>query len=81
MMDFITISALYIEKRLRESGFIYPVKHIAYESMSHAMITKIPSGIRLIFKTERQNAKACELERKKMGKELIEWVDTCFWEN
>ena len=81
MMDFITISALYIEKRLRESGFNYPVKHISYESMSHAMITRIPFGIRLVFKTERQNAKVCELERKKMGKELIEWVDTCFREN
>ena len=71
-------SSLYIEKRLRESGFNYPVKHISYESMSHAMITRIPFGIRLVFKTERQNAKVCEFERKKMGKELIEWVDTCF---
>ena len=32
------------------------------------MITKIPSGISLVFKTERQNAKACELERKKWAR-------------
>ena len=73
-------SSLYIEKRLRENGFAYPVKHVAYESMSHAMITRISFGIRLVFKTERQNVKACEIERSKMGKELIEWVDACFQE-
>ncbi len=71
-------SSLYIEKRLREKEFTYPVKHISYDSMSHAMITRIPFGIRLVFKTERQNARACYIERSKMGKELIEWVDTCF---
>ena len=42
------------------------------------MITNIPFGIKLVIKTERRNAKACELERKKMGKELIEWVDACY---
>ena len=48
--------------------------------MSHAMITRISIEIRLVFKTERQNVKACEIERSKMGKELIEWVDACFQE-
>lgn len=67
-------SSLYIENRLREKGFTYPVKHIAYEDMSHAMITHIPIGIKLVFKTERNNPKACNYERAKMSKELIAWV-------
>ena len=42
--------------------------------MSHAMITKIPLGIKLVFKCERQHPKECKSERIELQKELINWV-------
>ncbi|MBR4782010.1 MAG: hypothetical protein IK014_11755 [Lachnospiraceae bacterium] len=67
-------ASLYIEKRLQEQGFVYPVKHIAYEHMSHAMMTRIPWWIKLVFKTERQYPKKCKIERSNMAEELIGWA-------
>ena len=67
-------SSIFIEKRLREHGFTYPVKHVDYEHMSHAMMTGIPWGIKLVFKTERQHPVECKTERKNMSEELIAWV-------
>ena len=67
-------ASLYIEKRLQEQGFVYPVKHIAYEHMSHAMMTRIPWWIKLVFKTERQYPKECKIERSNMAEELIGWA-------
>ena len=69
-------SALYIENRLRENGFTYPVKHIAYDYMSHAMMTKISFVIKLAFKTERSHPKECAREREMMKNELLQWVRT-----
>ena len=68
-------SSICIENRLRDKAFSYPVKHIAYEHMSHAMITKIPLGIKFVFKSERQHPKECKAERIKLQKELINWVN------
>ena len=67
-------ASLYIEKRLQEQGFVYPVKHIAYEHMSHAMMTRIPWWIKIVFKTERQYPKECKIERSNMAEELIGWA-------
>lgn len=67
-------SSLYIEDRLREKEFGYKVKHVAYDHMSHAMITKVPKVIKLVFKSERRHPKECEAERSEMKKELLEWV-------
>ena len=67
-------ASLYIEKRLQEHEFVYPVKHIAYEHMSHAMMTRIPWWIKLAFKTERQYPKECKIERSNMAEELIGWA-------
>ena len=67
-------SSLYIENRLKEKKFEYKVKHVAYDHMSHAMITKLPKGIKLVFKSERRHPKECEAERNEMKKELLDWV-------
>ena len=67
-------SSLYIEDRLKKNGFEYKVKHVAYDHMSHAMITKVPLGIRLVFKSERRHPKECKTERNEMKKELLDWV-------
>ena len=67
-------SSLYIEDRLKKNGFEYKVKHVAYDHMSHAMLTKVPQGIRLVFKSERRHPKECQYERNEMKKELLDWV-------
>ena len=46
-----------IEKKLNEIGFPYPHKHIAYEHMSHAVLTRLPWIYKMAFKSERQHPK------------------------
>lgn len=67
-------SALYIEKRLKEHGFHYPVKHVAYKALGHGMLTELGIGYRLLFKTERQNKEACARERRQLKEVLLSWV-------
>ena len=67
-------SSKYIEDRLKKHQFEYKVKHIAYDHMSHAMITKVSQGIKLVFKSERRHPKECDAERNEMKKELLDWV-------
>lgn len=69
-------SASYMETRFTETGFPYPHKHIAYEHMSHAVLTKLPLIYRLAFKSERRHPKACAEEREALKKELPDWVNT-----
>lgn len=66
------------EKRLAEVGFPYEYKHIAYEYMSHALLTKLPIIYKMAFKSERANARACAVDRENMKKELLDWVN-CVW--
>ena len=47
-------SAVYMEKKLNEIGFPYTHKHIAYEHMSHAVLTRLPWIYKMAFKSERQ---------------------------
>lgn len=68
-------SGIYIEKKLEESGFPYQYKHVVYENMSHALITKLPFIYKIAFRAERTNAKACALDRENMKKELLDWVN------
>lgn len=72
-------SASYMESRLTEIGFPYPHKHVAYENMSHAVVTTIPWIYKMAFKSERQNPKACADDRKALKKELLDWVNRV-WE-
>lgn len=68
-------SGMYLEKRLQEKEFAKPFKHIAYPTMSHAMLTEISWLYKLAFKTERQNKKQCAVERAQLAKELLKWVN------
>lgn len=67
-------SGLYIENRLLENQYKYPVKHVAYENMSHALVTKLPWLYKLAFRTERENAELCQNEREQLKQELLEWI-------
>ena len=50
-------------------------KHISYENMSHAAITKVSWGIKMVFKSERKHPKECAADRAQMKKELISWIN------
>lgn len=68
-------SGLYIERRLKENDFQYPYKHVAFPTISHAMLTDISPIYKLAFKTERQNKEKCKQERNELAKELVNWVN------
>lgn len=68
-------SCLYMENYLKEKEFSYPYKHIAFENLSHAMLTEINFIYRLAFKTERQNKEKCAEERIRLKNELLNWVN------
>lgn len=69
-------SGIYMEKKFIESGFPYEHKHVAYENMSHALLTKLPFIYKIAFKAERKNPKGCAVDRDNMKKELLDWVNT-----
>lgn len=68
-------SSLYMENHLKNSGFAYPFKHVAFENLSHAMLTEINWVYRLAFKTERRNKDKCAEERVRLKSELLNWVE------
>ena len=68
-------SSVYMEKKFTEINYLYPHKHVAYESMSHALLTELPFIYKLAFKAERNNPKGCKKDREKMKKELLDWVN------
>ena len=67
-------SAVLMESKLTEIDFEYEHKHVAYENISHAMITDLPFIYKLAFKSERNNSKGCKEDREKLKKELLKWV-------
>lgn len=67
-------SSIYMEKYLKEKSYAYPFKHIAFENLSHAMLTEISFVYRLAFKTERHNKEKCVEERTQLKNELLNWV-------
>jgi len=67
-------SAVYMENRLNETNYAYMHKHVAYENMSHALVTELPLIYKLAFKAERNNASKCKEDREAMKRELLEWV-------
>ena len=68
-------SAELMENKLMEFGFPYPHKHIAFEYISHAMLTELPWVYKMAFKSERQHPKECERDRETLRKELLDWVN------
>lgn len=69
-------SAALMERKLTEIGFPCPHRHIAFEHMSHAMLTELPWVYKMAFKSERQHPKECEADREKLKQELLDWVDS-----
>jgi len=67
-------NSVYMENKLEEIDFPYMHKHVAYENMSHMLMTKVPFIYRLAFKSERTHAKACKDDRESMKKELLNWI-------
>ena len=67
-------SSLYIEKRLSETGYSYPVRHIAFDYIGHEMITTLSPIYKLAFKAERRYKQECKKERKRLAYELLNWV-------
>ena len=67
-------SASYIEKKLTETGFPFLHKHVAYDHISHAMLTSLPRIYRVAFKSERQHPKECAEDREALKRELLNWV-------
>ena len=68
-------SAALMQKKLTEIGFLYPHRHVAFEAMSHAMLTELPLIYKMAFKSERQYPKECERDRETLKKELLNWVN------
>ena len=64
-----------MEKKLNAAGFPYPHKHVAYEHMSHAVLTRLPLIYKLAFKSERQHPEACARDREALKGELLDWVN------
>lgn len=68
-------SATYMEQKLADINYPYPHKHVAYEHMSHAVITKIPWIYKMAFKSERQHPAKCEADRRALRIELLVWIN------
>ena len=68
-------SGIYIEDKLTEIDYPYEHKHVAYENMSHALLTHLPIIYKLAFKSEREKGKACTIDRNNMKMELLNWVN------
>ena len=68
-------SAVYMEKKLTEIGFPYSHKHIAFEHMSHAVLTRLPWIYKMAFKSERRHPKECAKDRDALKEELLDWVN------
>ena len=68
-------SAVYMEKKLTEIGFPYSHKHIAFEHMSHAVLTRLPWIYKMAFKSERRHPKECAKDRDALKEELLCWVN------
>ena len=67
-------SSLFMVKYLEEKAYAYPYKHIAFENLSHIMLTEISLVYKLAFKTERHNKEKCLEERIQLKNELLDWV-------
>ena len=68
-------SAVYMEKKLTEIGFPYSHKHIAFEHMSRAVLTRLPWIYKMAFKSERRHPKECAKDRDALKEELLDWVN------
>lgn len=68
-------SGTLMEKKLNDIGYPYAHKHIAYEHISHAMLTELPWIYKMAFKSERQHPEECAADREALKKDLLDWVN------
>ena len=68
-------SAVLMENKLESIGFPYRHKHIAFDHISHAMLTELPAIYKLAFRSERQHPGECARDRKKLKIILLKWVN------
>ena len=68
-------SAVLMENKLKSIGFPYRHKHIAFDHISHAMLTELPAIYKLAFRSERQHPGECARDRKKLKIILLKWVN------
>jgi hypothetical protein len=61
---------IIFEDKMSKSSFGFKYKHISYEHMSHAAITKVSWGIKMVFKSERKHTKECAADRAQMKREF-----------
>lgn len=65
-----------LDLRLTQAGFPFPHRHICFTYMSHLMLEVGNGFVRLLFKSEREYPKECAEERKRMGDEAANWLET-----
>ena len=68
-------SATLMEQKLTEIGFPYSHRHISFDHISHATLTKLPAIYKLAFKSERQHPRECAADREALKKELLAWAE------
>ncbi|MDO4633690.1 MAG: acyl-CoA thioester hydrolase/BAAT C-terminal domain-containing protein [Eubacteriales bacterium] len=64
-----------LKKRLKDSDYKYPYKHISFEYMSHMMLEYCGKGIKYFIKSERDYPDECVAEREQLGTETIQWIE------
>ena len=68
-------SAVLMDQKLASINHPYRHKHIAFDHISHAMLTELPVIYKLAFKSERQHPSECARDRNKLKKCLLKWVN------
>ncbi len=68
-------SATLMDGKLTDIGFAWPHRHVAFEHMSHAALTKLPWIYRMAFKSERRHPRECAGDREALRKALLDWVN------
>jgi hypothetical protein len=47
---------------------------VAFDHMSHVMLTDMSPVFKLAFKAEREDPKGCASDREQLKKEILDWV-------
>ena len=68
-------SAVFMDEKLDSVGFPYKHKHIAFDHISHAMLTELPVVYKLAFKSERRHPGKCARDRVRLKRCLLKWVN------
>ena len=64
----------YMEKRLKEKGFLHDVQELSYEKASHILVPLNPDALKM-FKVERKYPEECKQSREDAFEKTIMWLD------